>query len=213
MSTGRGRPVRGLTAAGAVALIVTVALVAWWLLRPVPAGSMDAGPEHGPAAASPATEAGLPRPVYAERRPGSPRRVVVPALGIAAPVRPVTAPNDTLVPPADASQLGWWADGAMPGADRGSALVAGHSLHAGGGALQHLERLARGDRVVVRTDRGRVVYAVANVRVYDKGTLAREAERVFSQEVPGRLVLITCEDWDGSRYLSNVVVVARPAGG
>jgi hypothetical protein len=24
-------------------------------------------------------------------------------------------------------------------------------------------------------------------------------------------VLITCEDWDGSRYLSNVVVTATPA--
>jgi len=28
--------------------------------------------------------------------------------------------------------------------------------------------------------------------------------------VPGRLVLITCEDWDGERYLSNVVVTATP---
>ena len=33
---------------------------------------------------------------------------------------------------------------------------------------------------------------------------------MFSQDVPGRLVLITCEDWDGSRYLSNVVVTATP---
>jgi LPXTG-site transpeptidase (sortase) family protein len=210
MSTGRGRSLRGLTAAGAVALLVTMGLVAWWLLRPAPAGSMDAGPEHGPAAASPTTEPGLPRPVYAERRPGAPRRVVIPALGVDAPVRPVQAPNDTLVPPADARRLGWWADGAMPGAARGSALVAGHSLHAGGGALQHLERLASGDRVVVRTDSDRITYEVASVRVYGKGLLAREAERVFSQEVPGRLVLVTCEDWDGTQYLSNVVVVARP---
>jgi hypothetical protein len=29
--------------------------------------------------------------------------------------------------------------------------------------------------------------------------------------VRGRLVLVTCEDWDGTRYLSNVVVVATPS--
>jgi hypothetical protein len=28
--------------------------------------------------------------------------------------------------------------------------------------------------------------------------------------VPGRLVLVTCEDWNGARYLSNVVVIATP---
>jgi hypothetical protein len=48
------------------------------------------------------------------------------------------------------------------------------------------------------------------VHIYSKGSLAQRAERVFSQDVPGRLVLITCEDWDGERYLSNVVVTAAP---
>ena len=47
------------------------------------------------------------------------------------------------------------------------------------------------------------------VRVYDKGSVAGDAKRLFSQDVPGRLVLVTCEDWDGERYLSNVVVTAR----
>jgi hypothetical protein len=32
---------------------------------------------------------------------------------------------------------------------------------------------------------------------------------VFDQGVPGRLVLITCEDWNGSVYLSNEVVIAH----
>jgi streptomycin 6-kinase len=36
------------------------------------------------------------------------------------------------------------------------------------------------------------------------------AEELFSQRVPGRLVLVTCEDWDGREYLSNVVVIAAP---
>jgi hypothetical protein len=52
---------------------------------------------------------------------------------------------------------------------------------------------------------------VQDVEVYRKGTLARRAADLFSQEVDGRLVLLTCEDWDGAAYRSNVVVVARPA--
>ena len=47
-------------------------------------------------------------------------------------------------------------------------------------------------------------------QVYRKATLAQDAARIFSQERPGRLVLITCEDWDGTKYLSNVVVIGQP---
>jgi LPXTG-site transpeptidase (sortase) family protein len=114
------------------------------------------------------------------------------------------------VPPSDPQQLGWWSDGAKPGAARGSALVTGHTVHTGGGALDHLEELRPGDRVVVRTDRSSLRYVVQQVRTYSKGAIARHADRLFSQQVAGRLVLVTCEDWDGERYLSNVVVTATP---
>jgi hypothetical protein len=53
-------------------------------------------------------------------------------------------------------------------------------------------------------------YAVDEVEIRNKGFVAEQAERLFSQEVPGRLVLITCEDWDGTRYRSNVMVTAQP---
>jgi LPXTG-site transpeptidase (sortase) family protein len=209
MSTGRRRASTGLAATGAA--LVAAGLVAW--VWHSPAGSSDAGPgstDTRPTNAATVAAGAAPEPVLVARSPGAPRLVSIPALGVAAPVVPVTAPNGTLVPPADAEQLGWWADGARPGAARGSALVAGHTVHTGGGALHDLEQLTRGERVVVRTDSARLVYEVARVRVYSKGRLARDAERVFSQEAPSRLVLITCEDWDGRQYLSNVVVVARP---
>ncbi|HEU4512521.1 MAG TPA: class F sortase, partial [Nocardioidaceae bacterium] len=80
----------------------------------------------------------------------------------------------------------------------------------GGGAFDDLERLRGGDRVVIGTTGGRVAYQVTGVTIYRKASLARHASRVFSQSVPGRLVLITCEDWNGSVYLSNAVVVAEP---
>ena len=64
--------------------------------------------------------------------------------------------------------------------------------------------------VTVRADRGDVAYEVGTVRGLRQGAVARDAERLFSQHVPGRLVVLTCEDWDGEPYLSNVVVVAEP---
>lgn len=164
-----------------------------------PAGSPDTGTTATPA----------PAP----RVPAAPRRVVIPALSVDAPVQPVRAPGGTLVPPNDPQRLGWWAAGAVPGARRGSVLVTGHTVHDGGGALDRLETLDPGDLVTVRTGHGTVRYHVRTVRVFSKGAVASHAERLFSQEVPGRLVLVTCEDWDGERYLSNVVVTAAPVSG
>jgi hypothetical protein len=43
---------------------------------------------------------------------------------------------------------------------------------------------------------------------HHRNELAQHATDVFSQDVSGRLVLVTCEDWDGERFLSNVVVTA-----
>lgn len=154
---------------------------------------------------------------YAEARPGYPDRVVVPTLDVDAPVLPIHAPDRTLVPPADPQVLGWWVDGARPGAETGSALVVGHTVSSGGGALDDLETLDSGDEVLVRSSRAgedgeasTTEYVVESVEVYRKGALARRAAELFSQEVDGRLVLLTCEDWDGTRYLSNVVVTAVP---
>ena len=62
----------------------------------------------------------------------------------------------------------------------------------------------------MRTAKGAVRYAVTGVTIYRKACLARDAERVFRQSGPGRLVLITCEDWNGTTYLSNAVVFADP---
>jgi sortase (surface protein transpeptidase) len=83
-------------------------------------------------------------------------------------------------------------------------------VSSGGGAFDDLETLRAGDRVVIGTTGGTIAYEVTGVTIYRKASLARHASRVFSQTVPGRLVLITCEDWNGSTYLSNAVVIAQP---
>jgi LPXTG-site transpeptidase (sortase) family protein len=147
-----------------------------------------------------------PRPAPA---PGVPRRLVVPMLGVDAPVIPITAPDGVLLPPSDPPMLGWWRDGARPGAARGGALITGHTVSSGGGAFDNLETLRGGDEVRVRTPDRVLRYEVTGVRIYRKARIARDAEQLFSQTVPGRLVLITCEDWNGSFYESNAVIFAE----
>ncbi|QIK66694.1 class F sortase [Nocardioides sp. HDW12B] len=165
-------------------------------------------PDAAPGPQAEAVE--LPDPPAGRVTPSSPRRLAIPALGVDAPVAAVRTDGDVLVPPSDAQTLGWWSEGAEPGARRGSALVTGHTVHSGEGALDQLETLEVGDDIVVSTRRGQVDYRVSDVEVFAKGAVTQQAERLFSQEVPGRLVVVTCEDWDGERYLSNVVVTATP---
>lgn len=170
--------------------------------------SSDAARTSGSTTAQQSVEGA--RPELANPEPGSPRLVRVPRLGISARVVPIVASNRTLVPPSDPDQVGWWADGARPGEAGGSAVLTGHTVHTGGGAFDDLENMRRGDNVVVRTDHDTLRYAVRRVRIYNKGSLARHASDLFSQKVSPRLVMVTCEDWNGERFVSNVVVTATP---
>lgn len=201
----------GLVTAGL--LLVVVGGVTWLREVPPPA-PVASGAEVTRVTTTPSEQDVVSSPLPVEKRaewePGAPERLLVPALRIDAPVVPIRAPGGVLTPPADPQVLGWWADGARPGARRGSALVTGHTVSSGGGAMDDLEDLRVGDQVSLRTDRGRLAYEVRRVVVLGKGELAQRATQLFDQDVPGRLVLITCEDWNGMEYLSNVVVTATP---
>ena len=153
-----------------------------------------------------ASEAPRPTP------PGRPIRLEIPLLALDAPVVPIRLGADrVLAPPADPQLLGWWSGGARPGDVSGRALITGHTVHTGGGVFDDLVRVQKGDLLRVRTTAGTLRYRVASVRVYGKASLAKRAERVFSQAGPGRLVLINCADWNGEVYLSNAVVTAVPS--
>lgn len=143
-------------------------------------------------------------------RPGRPTAITIPQLDVSAPVVSIKAVDAALTPPSDPTMVGWWSGGAQPGAKRGSAVITGHTVHTGGGAFDQLGLLGPGSVVQVTTVRGPLRYRVATVTTYRKATLANRAAQVFDQSVRGRLVLVTCEDWNGSVYLSNVVVVALP---
>jgi len=177
----------------------------------------DAPAFEAPAAATPTQTAparpgthGRTQPAVTNSPGWIPRRLLVPTLGIDSAVLPIAAEDGVLVPPSDPQELGWWRDGARVGAAHGSVLVTGHTVHTGGGALDHLAELAVGDTVLVRSGRHEVSFRVQSVTYYPKQTLAEHAAETFDQSGPNRLVLITCDRWNGSSYDGNTVAVAVP---
>ncbi|HEY3002833.1 MAG TPA: class F sortase [Kribbellaceae bacterium] len=168
-------------------------------------------PSESPHSRAPAERASKVPVVKPATVPGRPQRITVPELGMSARVVGIRSDGGALNPPSNPREVGWWSEGAKPGAKKGSAVMTGHTVHTGGGAFDHLEDLSAGDSVIVLTDKGNLRYEVDWVRIYRKQSLAKHAAEVFDQSVPGRLVLITCDDWNGSVYLSNAVVVAHRA--
>jgi LPXTG-site transpeptidase (sortase) family protein len=170
-----------------------------------------AEPAASPVGASIVRVYGPPVPPVAAPSVGAvPVGISIPALALDVPVVPASTVDGVLVPPSDPQQLGWWRDGARAGSSQGRVLLTGHTVHTGGGALDHLGDLGIGDRMVVTTTHGTVAYAVESVTYYPKQTLAEFAAATFTQTGPPRLVLITCERWNGASYDGNAVVVARP---
>ena len=156
----------------------------------------------------PSADARRPSDLTAAR--GRPREIRIVSLGVRAPVVPLEADGRVLVPPSDPTTVGWWRDGALPGSRRGAAVLTGHTVSTGGGVFDDLDRLGQGDRVNVTTSRGPITYVVDQALTIAQRQLADRAEELFGADGPGRLVLVTCEDWNGEVYLSNQVVVAEP---
>lgn len=154
-------------------------------------------------------------PVRVTLTPASPVRVAVPAVGLRARVVPIEVnPEGVLHPPEDVDLVGWWKRSAKPGLSRGQTVLTGHTVSNGGGVMDRLGELTPGDRVRVRTREGTVRYAVTRKVEYSRAELAGHSSRLFGQDRDEpRLVLITCTDWDGEDYLSNIVVFAEPTQG
>ncbi|HSV39001.1 MAG TPA: class F sortase [Nocardioidaceae bacterium] len=150
-------------------------------------------------------------PPVADPAAGAPRVLTVPHLGITAEVRRIEVEGGVLTPPSDAAEVGWDITTAQAGAAYGSTIITGHTVHTGGGALDELDDLRIGDEVMVATSRGRIEYDVTDVVELTKQQMVRAIPKLYRREVPGRIVLITCTDWNGFEYLANTVVVAEPA--
>jgi LPXTG-site transpeptidase (sortase) family protein len=125
-------------------------------------------------------------------------------------VIPIAADGGILTPPSNPRAVGWWSAGARPGARIGSAVMTAHTVHTGGGAFDDLDKLRAGALITVITSTGRITYVVTSMTNYPKQSLAKHATELFDQTTNGRLVLVTCEDWNGKIYLSNAVAIAEP---
>jgi sortase (surface protein transpeptidase) len=151
---------------------------------------------------------------------GEPVGLVIPSIGVNAKVVPIEMNRETRVlsPPADVTEVGWWTRSAQPGAKSGQTLMTGHSVRLGDGVLDRLGDVRRGATVQVFAagsggKKGKVAsYLVQRVFVYSQKEVAAHSDDLFGQGYhPRRLVLVTCTDWDGKEYESNIIVYAQPA--
>jgi len=125
------------------------------------------------------------------------------------PVVNIKAQGGTLTPPDDPNTLGRWSGGSQVGSS-GAMLLTGHAVHSGYAPLNDLENAQVGQQIIIETKNGKAVYTITKVDVRSKRWVASHAEKLFSQDGPHRLVLMTCEDYDLSTgdYSSNVIVQA-----
>lgn len=143
-----------------------------------------------------------------------PRSLAVPSIGLEASVVPISIASDGVLTPPPSPEVGWWKRSALPGDTSGQMLITGHTIHDGYGIMNRLGDVKPGAIVSVTNDEGTVEYRTTKVEVLSKQELADNAQQLFGQDRgDGRLVLVTCDDFVGGEYLSNIVLFATPVDG
>ncbi|MFC7490299.1 MULTISPECIES: class F sortase [unclassified Knoellia] len=180
------------------------------VVRPSPRGPSPT-PSPSPVVTS-SPKAGASRPPG--RVSTASFRVEIPEIDAVLPVVPVGVAEDgQMALPDDPSTAGWYRFGPGPKDDSGAAVISAHvDSRDEVGPLARLNRLDRGDRIVVTVDGTGVDYVVERVDQYAKTAL--DVDALFSRTGPARLHLVSCGgEWDPSarHYEDNVVAVARRA--
>jgi sortase (surface protein transpeptidase) len=146
--------------------------------------------------------------------PVIPRWLVIPAIGVSAPIIPEgldEAGALQLPPLKEKNVTAWWSGGPAPG-QNGAAVIAGHVDSALMGPLVfwRLHDLRAGDRIEIRPES--LVFVVTRIAQVAKTSFPTLA--VYGPTVGSQLRLITCGgsfDSDTGEYLDNVIVYARLA--
>jgi sortase (surface protein transpeptidase) len=155
-----------------------------------------------------------PAPQHARQEP-RPVRIVIPAIGVSAPVIPLGLNRDgSMQVPASFTETGWFRPGPEPG-ELGAAVIAGHvDSYRGPGVFFHLRALQRGDRIRVVLATGRKLrFVVTGSREVLKKSFP--SKLVFGGTPKPTLRLITCGgrfDSSTGHYVGNHIVFARLAG-
>jgi sortase (surface protein transpeptidase) len=158
-----------------------------------------------------------PAEVAAQLTPSVPVRILIPSLGVDAPVMLLgqAADGSVQVPPlANHDLAGWYDRSVTPGRD-GTAVILGHvDSYAGVSVFYNLRYLTPGAVVkVMRADGSTAAFAVDGVREVAKATFP--ASQIYGNTRYPGLRLITCGGpFDGAtrQYLDNIVVYAHLIG-
>lgn len=158
-------------------------------------------------------ESDRPQPAVSRQQylGGMPDRLVIPALGIDAPMVSLGIDRDgRLEPPTDTQVAGWYGQGPIPG-DPGTVVVAGHlDTRTGPAVFAELAGARPGDRVEIRSGERAITYEVERTARYPKAEIS-DAE-VYRPRSGHDLRIITCGGtFDGRtrHYRDNVVVFAH----
>ncbi|MCX4751069.1 class F sortase [Kitasatospora sp. NBC_01287] len=182
-------------------------------LPPTAAGQPQGGGDGARATAA----ARSPQPDAAPMPPSDPVRIRIPSIRVDAPVTGLGLDPDrhlSTPPVAVKNLVGWYRDGASPGAV-GNAIAIGHVDTMTGPAVFYLLGLLHpGDLVeVTRRDHRIAVFTIDAVRVYPKSAFPDTA--VYGPTRRSELHLITCGGSYDKRsgYQSNTVVSAHLTAG
>ena len=158
-----------------------------------------------------------PANVAAPLPASAPMRIVIPAIGVNAPMThlDLNANGTIQVPPlSDHNLAGWYDRSVMPGA-RGTSVILGHvDDYAGPSVFFNIKNLRKGEAVyVLRSDGKTAVFSVDGVQKAVKTNFP--TSDVYGNVPYPALRLVTCGgpfDAKSGEYLDSIVVYAHLAG-
>lgn len=144
-----------------------------------------------------------------------PLSITVPSINKTFPIAPIQlSAGNVLEPPVDPEVVGWWSKSARPGAPSGQGVFTGHSTRddAETSALNRLATLSLEDVIIIKTAKGDRTYKVSRIEKIKRTDVSSKSVEFFSQKTDeaGRIVLITCDDFNGEDWVNNVMVFANP---
>lgn len=135
-------------------------------------------------------------------------RVIIPSLDVDAPMLPVgTTSEGAQEVPSSMEATGWWKDGSKPG-QPGNAVIVGHTASKGDGVFDELGDLDKGDKITVSSGKKKLKYTVTAEQVLEVSKFATVADEIYRRTGPSGIVLMTCGDWNGTRFETTVIITA-----
>lgn len=147
---------------------------------------------------------------------GAPSKLIIPSIGVNAPVVPVGVnAKGNLGVPSDAVHVAWYKYGPRPGTP-GAAVIDGHldTWNTKEAVFYNLDKLAPGDNIDVKTATGQTfIFKVTAIKTYPYNATDASVQELFTTKsaVP-ELNLITCAgDWmkNQKEYTERLAVFSQ----